>query len=69
MGGLTPKKIKAPPVQEPEPIEPAAELVQETPELVKQEEARKRRRRKGKAKTVVTGELAPEVVGKTRLLG
>lgn len=69
MGFLKPKTIKAPVVPEPEPEEPAVELAAETPELVKQEEARKRRRRRGRKRTVVTGELAPEEVGKKTLLG
>ncbi len=69
MGGLLPKPktIKAPPVEEPEPA--PTELATETPEVIKQQEAAKRRRRKGKKLTVITGELAPEVVGKKRLLG
>lgn len=67
MSFLKPKTIKAPPVEEPEPA--PTELTAETPELVKQEQARKRRRRRGKKRTVITGELAPEVVGKKALLG
>lgn len=62
-----PKTIKAPPVEEPEPA--PTELATKTPELIKQEEARKRRSRRGRRKTVITGELAPEVVGKKTLLG
>ncbi len=69
MSFLKPKTITAPPVAEPEPEEPAVELATQTPESIKQEEARKRRRRGGRAKTVITGELAPEVVGKKTLLG
>ena len=67
MSFLKPKTVKAPAVAEPEPA--PTELAAETPELVKQEEARKRRRRKGRRTTVVTGELAPETVGKKSLLG
>lgn len=69
MSALKPKVIPQPMVAEPEPEEPAVELAAETPELIKQEEARKRRRRRGRRKTIVTGELAPEVVGKRTLLG
>ena len=67
MSFLKPKTIKAPPVEEPEPA--PTELATETPELVKQEAARKRRRRRGKKQTVITGEFAPEIVGKKTLLG
>ncbi len=67
MSFLKPKTISTPPVAEPEPA--PLELVTETPEDVKQQEARKRRRRSGRKRTVVTGELAPEVVGKRTLLG
>lgn len=67
MSFLKPKTVSAPPVAEPEPA--PTELATETPELIKQQEARKRRRRRGRRTTVVTGELAPEVVGKKRLLG
>ena len=67
MSFLTPKKIQAPPVAEPEPA--PTELAAEAPEEIKQQEARKRRRRRGKKRTVITGELAPEVVGKQTLLG
>ncbi len=67
MSFLKPKTITAPPVAEPEPA--PLELVTETPEDIKQQEARKRRRRSGRGKTVVTGELSPEVVGKKTLLG
>ena len=61
-----PKVIKAPPVAEPEPA--PVELI-ETSEDVKQQEARKRRRRSGRKRTVITGEFSPEVVGKKSLLG
>lgn len=67
MSFLKPKTITAPSVAEPEPA--PIELATETPELVKQEEARKRRRRRGRKQTVITGELAPEIVGKKSLLG
>lgn len=62
MGGLfsKPKSVKMPPVEEPEPL-----AVPETGD----EEAKRTRRRKGKGKTIVTGELEPEFVGKQRLLG
>ncbi len=66
MSFLRPKTITAPPVAEPEP---APTEIAETPELVKQEEARKRRKRRGRKSTVITGEFAPEVVGKKTLLG
>ncbi len=67
MSFLTPKKIKAPAVAEPEPA--PTELAAQVPEEIKQEEAARRRRRSSKKKTVITGELAPEVVGKKTLLG
>lgn len=69
MGFLKPKTIKAPAVAEPEPEEPAVELAAEIPEEIKQQEARKRRQRRGRRKTVITGELSPESVGKKALLG
>lgn len=63
MGGLfsKPKKVRMPPVPEPEPM---PESLGETGE-----EARKMRKRKGRGKTIITGELEPEFVGKKRLLG
>ena len=67
MSFLTPKKIQAPAVAEPEPA--PTELLGETSEDIKQQEAAKRRRRSSKKKTVITGELAPESVGKKILLG
>lgn len=63
MGFLKPPEIKAPPVPDPEPVAISDEVSEE----VRQEEARKRRARRGVAKTVVTGELAPASVGKTVL--
>ncbi len=67
MSFLKPKTIKAPAVAEPEPA--PTELAAAVPEEIKQQEARKRRRRRGQKKTIITGEFAPEVVGKTTLLG
>ena len=67
MSFLTPKKIQTPAVALPEPA--PTELAAEAPEEIKQEEARKRRNRRGRRKTIITGELAPEVVGKKTLLG
>ena len=67
MSFLKPKTIKAPAVAEPEPA--PTELATEVPEEIKQQEARKRRDRRGRRKTVITGEFAPEVVGKKTLLG
>jgi hypothetical protein len=68
MSGLLPKPktIKAPPVEEPEPA--PTELI-ETTEDVKKQEARKRRARRGRKETVITGQFSPEIVGKKRLLG
>jgi hypothetical protein len=67
MSFLKPKTISAPAVAEDEPA--PTELAGAVPEEIKQQEARKRRRRKGRRTTVVTGGLAPEAVGKKRLLG
>ena len=67
MSFLTPKKIQAPAVAEPEPA--PTELAAAVPEEIKQQEARKRRRRRGKKQTVITGEFTPEIVGKKSLLG
>ena len=67
MSFLTPKKIQAPAVAEPEPA--PTELAAQAPEEIKQEEAAKRRRRSSKKKTVITGELEPAFVGKKTLLG
>lgn len=67
MSFLKPKTIGAPAVAEPEPA--PTELAAETPELIKQQEARKRRRRRGRKETIITGEFSPEIVGKKRLLG
>ena len=64
MSFLKPKTIEAPAVAEPEPAPPV-----EVSEDIKQEEARKRRRRSGRKRTVVTGDLAPDVAGKKTLLG
>lgn len=60
MGGLfsTPDSIKMPPVEEEPP-----EVVSET---IKGEGA-KPKRRKGRAETIVTGELEPATQGKTLL--
>lgn len=69
MGFLKPKTIETPAVAEPEPEEPAVELATAPPEEIKQQEARKRRQRRGKKRTVITGDLAPSIVGKKTLLG
>ena len=61
-----PKVIKQPPVAEPEPA--PVELI-ETSEDVKQQEAGKRRRRSGKRKTVITGDLVPREVARQQLFG
>jgi hypothetical protein len=58
-------KIKAPTVAEPEPVE----LADERPEEIRREEARKRRGRRGREKTFITGELAPGDIRKKKLLG
>ena len=61
-----PKVIKAPPVAEPEPA--PTELI-ETSEDVKQQEAGKRRRRSGRKRTVITGDLIPKNVARQTLVG
>jgi len=65
MGGLfsKPKRVTPPPVPEPEPV---PELM---PEEAKEEVARRRRGRGGRRKTIITGALEPETVGKKTLLG
>ena len=67
MSFLKPETIKAPAVAEPEPA--PTELAAETPEDIRQQEARKRRGRRGRRQTVITGEFTPEVAGKKALLG
>lgn len=63
MSFLKPPEIKAPPVPDPEPVVISDEVSDE----IRQEEARRRRARRGAAKTVITGELVPPTVGKTAL--
>ena len=58
-----PKSIDAPPVPDPAPI-PEVDT-----DALDDELARRRRRRSGRGKTVLTGELEPGMVGKKTLLG
>lgn len=67
MSFLKPKTIKAPAVEEPEPA--PTELATGVSEDIKQQEARKRRGRRGRRQTVITGDFTPESVGKKTLLG
>jgi hypothetical protein len=57
-----PKSVKPPPLPPPTPV-PEPELYEEAGEL----EKKKVSRRKGRAKTIITGELEPETRGKTLL--
>lgn len=65
MGFLNPPTISTPRVPDPEPVE----ITDETPEEVRLAEARKRRARRGRRETVVTGALSPGISGKKTLLG
>ena len=65
MGGMfsKPASVSAPEVQDPAPI-PEVDT-----DALDDELARRRRRRSGRGKTVLTGELEPGKVGKKTLLG
>lgn len=70
MGGLfdEPKVVTPPPVPSPPPIpSPEAEVIGEAADVERRQQFRRRKR--GKAGTVITGELTPEFTGKKALLG
>jgi len=60
-GGLfgKPSKPKPPPVPDPVPI----------PEIEEEAVKKTQRKRKGRAKTILTGDLVPETIGETLLGG
>ena len=63
MSSAKPKPVTAPPVPEPIPVpevEPSGEAG---------DEARKKRYRRGRRETFLTGALEPQTTGKKRLLG